>query len=151
MNEKEYKSALSKALSLLQHNDRTVYELRNKLLEKDFSEEVVEKVIDYLVSDKMLDDERYAKYYIVCYNDKRSTRRIISDLRAKGIDDLLIEQCMDECSDEVAIRKAFSKQLVKRNISEDDEISLKDKQKISAALFRQGFSMGDISRLFEVF
>lgn len=149
MNEKEYKSALSKALSLLQHNDRTTYEIKKKLIEKGYSEEAVDSVVNYLISDKMLDDERYVKYYIVCYNDKRSTRRIVNELRAKGIDDLLIEECMEECSDETAIKKAFSKQLVKRNIINDDIITVNDRNKISAALFRQGFSIGDISKLFK--
>lgn len=147
MNE-EYKQALAAALRLISHYDRTELEVRNKLSDKNFPSEIIDAVTEQLISESFINDRRYAEYYITCYSGKRSKRRIMMDLANKGISQDIISEYIDECDNNAAVMKAYRKQLIKRGISEDDDIDRKDIEKIAASLYRQGFSTDDIRSCF---
>ena len=147
MNE-EYKQALAAALRLISHHDRTELEVRNKLSDKNFPGEIIDAVTEQLISESFINDRRYAEYYITCYSGKRSKRRIMMDLANKGISQDIISEYIDECDNNAAVMKAYRKQLIKRGISEDDDIDRKDIEKIAASLYRQGFSTDDIRSCF---
>lgn len=147
MNE-EYKQALAAALRLINHHDRTELEVRNKLSDKNFPGEIIDAVTEQLISESFINDRRYAEYYITCYSGKRSKRRIMMDLANKGISQDIISEYIDECDNNAAVMKAYRKQLIKRGISEDDDIDRKDIEKIAASLYRQGFSTDDIRSCF---
>lgn len=146
----EFKKALDKSLRLLAHSDRTIYEIKSRLKRDEYSDEVIDEVIEYLLSEHFLDDKRFAEYYVVCYQSKRSRRRIQKDLTDKGIDDSTVESVMQECDDTEALMKSFNKQLCKYNVVSDGEIPWEVRQKVSAALYRQGFSSESISKLFNI-
>ena len=145
MDNDEYKTALSAALRLLQHNDRTENEIRDRLVKKGVDTDVAEKVVAYLVENNYLNDERYAEYYVTCYSGRRSKRRIIMDLADKGIDDRLIARATDNCDDSEALYLALTKQLRKRNVTEGCVIGFQEQSKIAASLYRQGFDSRDIA------
>ena len=147
MNE-EYKQALAAALRLINHHDRTELEVRNKLSDKNFPGEIIDAVTEQLISESFINDRRYAEYYITCYSGKRSKRRIMMDLANKGISQDIISEYIDECDNNAAVMKAYRKQLIKRGISEGDDIDRKDIEKIAASLYRQGFSTDDIRSCF---
>lgn len=140
----EYSKTLAAALKLINYCDRTKAELHRKLIDKEMREDVIEDVIEKLESEGFINDSRYAEYYIICYSDKRSKRRIARELSEKGISDVIIEECIDECNDVEALRNALDKQLRKRGLSVKDNISVKEREKIAAALYRQGFEGKDI-------
>lgn len=135
------KEALMAALRYVSHKDRTVYEVSSKLDSIDCSKEVKEFVLSYLKEHGYLNDRRYAEYYLVCYKDKRSLRRITMELSNKGIDDDVIDEAIELAGvDELqAVRRAMKKQFVRRGISDVNDMSPDEKNKISNALFRQGF------------
>ena len=58
--EDEKLKATKKAMGLLQHMDRTEWELRSKLEQAGFSEEAVEAAIQYVAGYHYIDDKRYA-------------------------------------------------------------------------------------------
>lgn len=144
----EYKKALDKALRLLLNSDRTVHELRSRLEREGYTEAITQSVVDYLIQECYLDDKRYAEYYVVCYKEKRSRKRIHKDLTDKGVDNSIIELFIDECDDKLALEKALNKQLSKHCIESVSDVPWNIRQKISAALYRQGFRSDDIGRLF---
>lgn len=135
------KEALTAALRYVSHKDRTVYEVCNKLKELDYSEEITDNVISYLKEHRYLNDRRYAEYYLVCYKDKRSLRRIEMELSNRGIDPDIISEAVAQAEvDEMqAVRNAMRKQMVRRGISDLKEMTVDEKNKISSALYRQGY------------
>ena len=64
--EDEKLKATKKAMGLLQHMDRTEWELRSKLEQAGFSEEAVEAAIQYVAGYHYIDDKRYAKRFVDC-------------------------------------------------------------------------------------
>ena len=105
------------ALKLLDYQDRTSSELREKLLKKGFSEEDIEEVVPALEESGLVNDERYASLYAQSkLNAGKGSRWIKQKLREKGVTDEKIENALHEVMDSGAaedesvlcLRKALS-------------------------------------------
>lgn len=141
-----YRDALSVSLRYITHRDRTEREVINRLEKDGHPKSVTDRVLSFLREQGYVNDKRYTEYYIVCYKDKRSTKRIRQELKNKGIEDELLDEVMkttDLYTSEAA-HNALKKQLLKRGIYDMEKISYEDKNKIMAALFRQGYSAEEI-------
>lgn len=84
----EFRSAFARALGAIDRRDRTVAELRSWLAEREFSEQLIEAVVEELISIGGLDDERFAFGFA---GDKRELsgwgpERIEAVLLSRGID-----------------------------------------------------------------
>lgn len=141
MEDTIYKRGKRKALNLLKRMDYTEGELRSKLKKSEFTQDMIDRVIAYIHSYHYLDDERYANRYIVNKTSNKSIRQIKMELLNKGIDKELIEEQLEKncTSDEAAIQQAISKKT--KDIT---ALTLKEKQKIAAYLYRKGFQQSDI-------
>lgn len=143
--------AKQKALSILKFMDRTEGELRRKLSEAGFTEEIVGKAIAYVNSYGYLNDERLSSSYVRARMNTKSKMVIKSELIQKGVDSSIIEQVFDEVYNEEqedaelnAIRKAIAKKTKSIESLEYDE-----KQKLIASLYRKGFEIGKIRKVLE--
>ena len=76
MDEEELLRAKKKAMSLLNYNDRTEWELMDRLSGAGFSEEAVNGAMEYVKSFHYIDDERYAMRFASIYCQSRSQKRI---------------------------------------------------------------------------
>lgn len=90
------KRAKKRAMHLLEKMDRTEAGLREKLRQGEYPPEAVEAAIEYVKGYHYLDDARYARNYIRCYQNSRSKKRMRMDLLSKGISVPLIEQAFKE-------------------------------------------------------
>ncbi|WP_022776729.1 regulatory protein RecX [Butyrivibrio sp. AE3009] len=142
------KRATKRAMNLLQKKDYTEKKLRDKLAEGMYSDECIDAAIEYVKSYRYLDDERFARDYIVYHMEMRSKNRIVQDLMGKGISKELTERLMLEIyEDEADVdveQEQIKKLLVKKHYDKDMEF--KDKQKIIAFLLRRGYSMDSVRR-----
>lgn len=86
----------SRALHLLEKQDRTEQNLRTKLREGGHIEECIEDAILYCKDYGYIDDERYARNYIAFHQSNRSKQRLKQDLYGKGVPAMLIDKCLDE-------------------------------------------------------
>lgn len=146
-----------KALQLLQHMDRTEKELKDRLIKEAYPLDIVDKTMDYVRSFHYIDDVRYAVSYIRLKRMTKSKKQISMGLYAKGIYEDTIEQAyeelkesegnMEDCEDAeiVAIRKIVSKKC-----SDLSTITKEEKLKISASLYRKGFSSENIRKVFSM-
>ncbi len=141
MDRTDYKQALNKALVLINYKDRTCHEIREKLIKEGFQEDIADEVIRFLCEDGFLNDRRYAEYYVVCYENRRSKYRIKNELFSKGISEDIITEVLDESDESQAYDKALSKQLSKYGLSDIDEADYQTKSKIYNALYRQGYKV----------
>lgn len=142
--------AKAKALSLLQHMDRTEKELRMRLLREEFKEDIVERTLDYVKSFHYIDDLRYACAFIRSKQLNKSRSQIQLSLKAKGIEDDIVRLAYEELSEEddsknpelEAILKIVSKKCHNPN-----DLTHEEKMKISASLYRKGFRSENIRKV----
>ncbi len=96
------------------------------------SKTIADRVLDRLQSKGYVDDERFTRFWVENRNQTKgsSKRKIVSELRSKGVHQEIIEQATTESSrsDETEIDKIIIK---KRNKYDD--------QKLMQYLARQGF------------
>lgn len=143
----EILKAKKRAMLILQHNDRTEWELTDKLLKAGFSEEAVSEAVEYVRSFHYIDDERYAKRFVEIYHESRSIKRLRQDLYKRHVADDYIESALQniDYDDSIALRRQLEKlKIDKKNIS---ELSYEERQKIVAKLYRKGFSVGNINNI----
>ncbi len=86
------------ALNLLTFRARTEKEVEKRLKERGYPQEIIEEIIEKLIKLKYLDDKSYADDFIR-NRVKYGTRKLKIDLRQKGIDNEMVQECLDECLD----------------------------------------------------
>ena len=137
-----------RAMNLLQKRDYTTRQLREKLEEGLYPDDIVGDAIEYVSSYRYLDDERFARDYISYHMSVRSQKRIIQDLCIKGIDKELVKKLIEEQYSEETQdpeQDQIRKLLDKKHFSGDMEA--KEVQKVLAFLLRRGYSMDSIKKV----
>ncbi len=140
----EILKAKKRAMLILQHNDRTEWELTDKLNKAGFSEEAVESAVEYVRSFHYIDDERYAKRFVEIYRESRSIKRMKQDLYKRHVADEYIELALEniDYDDSIALKRQMEKLGI--NAHMPASLSYEESQKITAKLYRKGFSVSDI-------
>lgn len=146
--EEENLRAKKKAMSLLQHMDRTEWELRSKLEKAGFSADSVREAIEYVRGFHYIDDRRYALRFAEIYCESRSIQRIRQDLQKKHVSDEWIDVALEEIGydDSRALKKAMDKVLC----GIDQKLSYEEKQKVIAKLYRRGFRIDQIRKQMDI-
>ncbi len=140
----------AKVLRLLEYRDRTTGELTMRLLNDGYTEEEVREVISWAASSGFLNDARYAENYIYSRSRAASRRKIIQELKQKGIAPETIEDAFHSYTelyqeDETDLIRS----VVLKKVSEGEEISEKQMRSLLGALARKGFSYTDIRKVLE--
>ena len=132
-----------KAMALLTHNDRTKWELCDRLKRAGFEQEVIEDALAYVESFHYIDDLRYATRFAEIYSATRSIQRIRQDLQKRHVSEEYINLALENIAwdDSAALKKELGKILKDRNI---EELSYEERQKLAAKLYRKGFRTDDI-------
>ncbi|MGN0406188.1 MAG: regulatory protein RecX [Bariatricus sp.] len=142
------KRAKLRAMHLLTDMARTEEQLRQKLRQNGYPEDVAEAAIEYVKSFGYINDENYVRNFIESRKGKKSRREIEALLAQKNVSgelvDKVFEEVYEEHSDQVAIREIMRKK--HWNPEEMDHVSV---QKAYASLARKGFSYADIKKAFE--
>jgi regulatory protein len=107
-------------------------------IKKGASLEITKRVFDRLVEKKYVNDDNFTRYWVENRSLTKgvSKRKLISELRSKGVEQSIIEQFLNQSdrTDENELQKVITK---KRSKYSDD-------QKLMSYLARQGFSYDDI-------
>ena len=142
-DEEEIIKAKKRAMLILQHKDRTEWELRDKLLKAGFSEQAVEAAVEYVRSFHYIDDRRYAERFVEIYHESRSIKRLRQDLYKRHVAEEYIELAIENIDYDESI--ALERQIDKLGIDMAD-ISYEEYQKIVAKLYRKGFDINGIKK-----
>jgi regulatory protein len=143
-----FRQALIAADRQLKIRLRSEKELRQKLSNRGYSETVIDAVIEHYRRGKLVDDHVFARQWIQCrLNRPFGWKRIINELRQKGIAEEIIDQqiCMahDHFDESAAAMSLAQKQLIKyRDLSVE-----KAKRRLSAYLERRGFQWDIITQI----
>jgi regulatory protein len=145
--------AKQKALALLKAQDRTRMELRNKLSEAGYREDIIDQTIAYIDSYGYLDDERYASNYIRFRKHQKSKLVLQMELSRKGISKEILESIFEneyqEDESEDPEITAIKKIITKKNI-DTKNLSWEEKQKLVASLYRKGFALDKINHILQM-
>ena len=136
--------ARSRAMHLLEKQDRTKAGLRRKLREGGYPDAAVDMAISYVESYHYIDDDRYASSYVRYHQYGKSRRRIVMDLKAKGVSDDIIERAIETeftTSEEEMIR-----QTIKKRHYDHETADLKERQRMYRFLLSRGFDYEEIDK-----
>ncbi|MCQ2203627.1 MAG: recombination regulator RecX [Bacteroidales bacterium] len=133
------KTALNYYAALCSKSEHCEFDIREKMRKADLDEEVQERVISYLRTEKFIDDQRYAEVFV---HDKAMFNgwgpiKIRFELNARHIKSDAIEDALDAIDDTIfdqQLRKAIESKM--RSTKKDDFMKLK------ASLLRYGGSRG---------
>ncbi len=133
-----------RALHLLEKQDRSEKNLRDKLREGGYSEDVIDIAIDYINEYGYLDDARMAASHIRFYQDSRSRQRIKQDLMNKGISSDVIDRVLEE--EYSADEQELIARLLEKKHYDSESATYEDKGKMYRFLAGRGFSSDAIKR-----
>lgn len=143
------KRAKLRLLHLLKNKDYTEQQLRTKLREGHYPQEVTDQAIAYVKEYGYVNDERYAKRFFECYGQRKSLFEMKQKLMEKGISKELVSQVanqwMEECGGQEEDKMVRSI-LEKRKFGQSEDMQ-KEWQKHTAYLCKKGYSMDVIHRV----
>ena len=145
LREKAEKKAF-RLLTLRAHSEK---ELAAKLHERGFSEGVVAGVMEKCRQLGYLNDEEFARQRAreLAVNRLLGDRRIVLDLREKGIPEALSRQAIEEVREEIGEEKAIEAILRRRGRAKaPDAMDEKEKARLMRSLLGKGFPTGLIFR-----
>jgi regulatory protein len=142
-----YEQALTRITSLCSASEYCIHDINEKLYRWGISNTDSERIIDYLLDEKYIDEARYAQAYT---NDKLRFShwgriKIKSMLRMKHISDRDINNALDNISEEEyeSILKDIIKGKAKSVGDAEDNAS---RAKITRFALQRGFEMGEITK-----
>ena len=143
-----FSKARDTALKYINFKQRTKKEIVNKLREKEFTEDIIERVIKLFEKYGYIDDYAYAGGYL---RDKFNLKgfgkeRIKHELKQRGVSDNIIEDVINE-NDLNETKKAA--ELVERKYGVWD-YDIKEKRRIEGFLLRKGYSYDIIKETFDL-
>ncbi len=140
----ELKTALKKAMAICAGQECCSGEIRAKLESWGFKSHEADEVIATLISEKFIDDSRYAAAFVKDRFNfyKWGKVKMASHLRMKKIPDETIRRALDELNDDVyrhAVREIMS--------DHRKTVRAKNKYDLKAKMMRFGLSKGFESNL----
>ena len=143
------KRAKLRVMHLLQDMDRSEEQLRLKLKQSLYTEDIIEAALQYVKSFGYIDDSNYARRFVESRKKTKSKKEIYAALCQKGIDKYTIQEALELCYKDVDEKDAIQKLIEKKHV-EIDNMSDKEKKKICEYLMRKGFRYEDICRVIQV-
>ena len=138
--------AKKRAMGILVKQDKTVQELREKLIGSGHDSRSTEEALRFVIGAGYVDDDRYARDYIHARRRKRSDRMIRMELLRKGIAPDLLELVFEE---EGPQNRSQVEDAVRKYMSRFPEPDLSARQKTCAHFYRKGYDSGLIREIVE--
>ena len=138
----EEKKAKEYAFNLLSYRDRSCRELRDRLKEKGYDKETIERVIRSLERSHLLDDEKFALAWGRDRLGKHpmGARLLSQELRQKGIDQGIIDRAIEHLYGETDEVQLATTAIERRKERYTDLERHKAYKRMSDYLLRRGFS-----------
>ncbi len=141
--EDSYERAKQSAFRFVSYRPRSISELRESLSRKKYDKNIIERVVTRLVELEMLDDRKFALYWVEQRETfkPRSRRALSFELYQKGVDREIVDQIVGEIDeDEAAYRAGLQKAERWSSLPED-----KFREDMNSFLQRRGFNYSIIA------
>lgn len=140
--ERSRQKTFDRAVNLLTYKPRSIEELRERLLEKVWTnQEIVDGVIEKLKEYNYLNDEQFATSFAASKIRQKAVgkRRLQQDLRRKKLDNETIEKALENAFEEVPEDEIIDRAVAKRLRIKGIPATQNDKKNFFGYLMRQGF------------
>jgi regulatory protein len=135
-----------KAMDLLARREHSEQELRQKLKSREYDANAIDEVLQALISDRLLSDERFTEIYVNHrFNAGVGPLKIRYELRQKGIADSLADEFLElhsDCWDQLMVQQRV------RKYGEGIPTGYAKRMKQARFLQNRGFSPESVMRLF---
>lgn len=151
MGEVLQKRAKLRCMNLLKSRDYTEHQLRTKLAQGLYPDEIIDEAIAYMASFGYIDDIRYAKSYIGCSQSAKSRKQIEMALFLKGISKETVASAYAQCAQEEQLtdeEEVIKKLLTKKHYN-SQSATYEESRKMIGFLYRKGFSLDKIYKAVE--
>lgn len=146
----EMKKSRRKAMSFLEHMDRTEKGLSERLRQAGFSKEAAEDAMEYVRSYGYIDDDRYAFHYISCRIHSKSRQKIMEELYRKGVDRSVAECAWERAKEiEEPDEQEILRKTVEKYCEEGTNLDEKEMNRLYGRLARRGFKSTDIAHVLD--
>ena len=138
-----YIKAQDTAIRYLGYKMRTKSEMIKKLREAEFPENIIERVVDFLIKYEYLNDEDYCKKYIKETLKLRPKGKFLirQELKGRGIDDETIDNAIENAEID---EDALAQSLLMKKYEGFADMDRKELTKVYGFLQRKGFSYSTI-------
>ncbi|MFO7939432.1 MAG: regulatory protein RecX [Bacteroidales bacterium] len=141
--------ALNKAMKVCSKEEKCTFDIRQKLGQWQLPQQNHDQIIDQLIDEKFISDERYVRYFVrdkFKFN-KWGKVKISYMLKQKQLPDSLIRQALNEEIPEDLYNQTLKKLVEAKNA----QIKESDTQKLKAKLVRFASSRGfESGKVFDV-
>jgi regulatory protein len=147
----ELRQAFDRALHFLGYRARSQAEVRRRLLQKGYEEEIVDQVIDRLREGGLIDDSQFTEAWVRARTTGRGMgpRRIAWELRQKGVDAETVRDAVGRIDEETELGLALNVGRQKAESVRGEPMPVA-RRKVAAALQRRGFSWEVTSRVLDM-
>lgn len=137
LDDEKYK-ATEKAVKYISNNLKTTKQIKDYLKKKNYSEITINYVLEKLKEYEYINDENYAKSFILTYSKKYGRLKLKSLLIQKGISELIINSLLEEV-------KSDNLELVATKYLKNREINSNTYVKLSRFLYSRGYDFDEIN------
>ena len=140
------KRAKLRCMNLLKSRDYTEYQLRMKLRQGVYPQDIIDAAVAYVASYGYVNDFRYAQTYIEYAGKTKSKRQIENCLAGKGVSKDTIEQAYAQCAEEdsVTAEEELIDRLLDKKHFDREHATYEECQKMIGFLYRRGFALDKI-------
>ncbi len=142
------KRAKKRVLHLLEKMARSEEQIRTKLRQSYYTEDVINEAIDYAKKFGYINDLSYARSYAHMKMQQKSKKEIYFGLLAKGIEKEIVTEVLEELFGEDDEKELITKLIRKKNYDLEN-LDRKQIQKINGFLMRKGFQYDQIKEVME--
>lgn len=128
----------TRALHLISKMDRTEADLRKRLSEGGYPEDIIEETIAFMREYHYVDDREYARSFVRTYGDSKSIRVLTQKLYEKGISKEDIRAAVEEAYE--GDEGALIRRLLEKRHYNPETADRKEKEKTIRYLLGKGFS-----------
>jgi regulatory protein len=136
----DFEVGYQQAIKYLSYRIRSEREVSDNLKKHNFSDEVIQAVLERLRRLQLVDDRQFAQVWVENRNEfrPRGQRALRMELRQKGIDDHIISEVLEDLDEETLAHQAAAKQSHKYSGLPWEDF----RRKLLAFLARRGFHYG---------
>lgn len=149
-----YEKYLNQAYYYLNIRNRSEKEMRDYLLKKKATEDIIERIIASLKEKNFLNDETFARNWVLSRARLKPKGKALLkiELRQKGIADELIRSVLDEVKEEIPDELEQAKGLITKRMERMADKSKEEiYQKVGGFLSRRGFSWDVVKKAIDSF
>ena len=141
--------ALDRSYKLLMSKDYTEKQIREKLNADGYPENIIENTVIKLKEQKYLNDSRYTENFIFWKAKSKSKRRLMTDLRAKGIGSGDAEEIYNKllARNDIDSEEDVAKEFLQKKGFDAKNATFEEKEKMKQTLLRKGYSFDTVFHL----